>query len=144
MAIQTITWSSDSCGCVIQFDSDTSVTPPIVSNFQQISICPAHATLTGTTDQKVQNIRNENARGPSNTFSDIIAASGTELTQTLADGSKEFKGGVTAIWSWSGTAPDRVLNITITGASLTQNQKSSIQNKLNTRFGAGNVVVTYG
>jgi hypothetical protein len=57
------------------------------------------------------------------------------------NGSRTFKKGITATWSWSGTAPNRLMTITVTGIVLTTNQKNAIQTKLNERFGINNVTI---
>lgn len=58
-----------------------------------------------------------------------------------ADGSRIFKKGINVSWSWSGTAPNRLMTITVTGIVLTTNQKNAIQTKLNERFGINNVSI---
>jgi hypothetical protein len=44
-------------------------------------------------------------------------------------------------FSWSGTVPNRVLTITVANFTLTNNQRTTIQNRLNTIFGVGKVVL---
>ena len=122
------TWSLDSCPCIIEVDS----------NFNFVSFinrCPDHNNTS------FGDIRNENIRGPSNTMWEILQNAPSGAVDTLPDGSKQFKGGINASWSWSGTAPNRLLTITITGITLTAQQKSAIKNKLDTRFGIDNVVI---
>jgi hypothetical protein len=53
----------------------------------------------------------------------------------------QLKNNITYDFSWSGTAPDRVLNISFTGITLTNQQKNTIRTVLNNRFGIGKVNV---
>jgi hypothetical protein len=57
------------------------------------------------------------------------------------DGTRLLKETITYVWSWTGTAPNRVLRISFTGITLTSAQKTTIQNAENTRFGTGKVTV---
>ena len=66
------------------------------------------------------------------------------MIENLPDGSKQFKKGVNISWAWSGLPPDRVLTITVTGTTLTTQQKNAIQNRLNSRFGTGKITVVQG
>jgi hypothetical protein len=52
-----------------------------------------------------------------------------------------FKRGISFWISWTGTAPNRQLTLTLQGITLTTNQKNSLQTKLNTRFGISKVVI---
>lgn len=141
MVIQTCIWRSDTCDCVIEFQTDTDI-PGSSSNFRRLATCTPHIILTGTEDEKVTAIRNENARGHGNVLQQILTSGPTTLFD-IVDGVRQFKGGITVQVAWSGTAPNRVLNVTITGASLTTTQRNNIISAVNTRFGSGNVVLTF-
>lgn len=145
-------WTPDTCSsggqnptdsCVLEYDVDTSTTPPTLSNFRTLQLCSAHSVLSPETEEtKVNAIRNENSRGHGNAFGTILENAPTSLYDTLPNGTRTFKQGITVTWAWSGTVPNRVLNITITGVSLTENQLNSIRAKLDERFGINNVILT--
>ena len=62
----------------------------------------------------------------------------------LDGGTRIFKKNIMVSWSWSGTAPNRLLTITIYGISLTGNQLNAINAKLDERYGISNVVIVNG
>lgn len=152
MAIQTNRWTPDTCSsggenpsdtCVVEFDVDSSTTPPTTFNFRTVQLCTAHSVMSAEPeDTKVNAIRNENSRGHNAVFQEILNNAPTTLYDVSADGTRTFKQGITVTWNWTGTAPNRVLNVVITGATLTQNQLDSIRAKLDERFGINNVVLT--
>jgi hypothetical protein len=139
MAIKTTRYSPDTCGCVIEYSWDDSVTEDqrqhTLANY--ITKCPAHTGLP--TDQDRWNaVFEENPR--KNIAHQLILDNGPTALSDLINGTRQIKDGITFNTSWSGTAPDRVLTITVTGISLTQTQKNSIQTFLNNRF-AGKVLI---
>jgi hypothetical protein len=145
MTIEICRWTSDTCtpdiqnNCVIEFDIDTTIDGSAF-NFRRIQTCAPHSVLSGTEDQKITNIRNENTRGGGNVIAEIIADAPISAVDIAIDGTRTLKNGIVVSWAWSSIAPNRVLTITLTGASLTTIQKNSVQAKLDSRFGVGNVV----
>lgn|SRR5262245_45267621 len=132
-------WTLDTCGfdprtenCQINID-DTNGTMSFVRK------CPAHQNVNDPAQ-----VHQENIRGASNTLDHLLQNAPSGLFDVNADGSRTFKRGITVDWSWTGTAPDRVLNIDVTGFSPTTTQRNAITTALNNRFGAGNVTVTFG
>ena len=143
MVIKITRWSPDTCGCVIDYAWDDAVpeNQRTVSFNNIVTKCPAHTILTTNNDVWTA-INDENPRknvarqllldNAPNTIYDII---------DVSNGTRDFKSGISLNWIWSGTAPNRVLNLTVTGATLTNAQKNTIRNILNTRFGAGKIVL---
>lgn len=138
MAIKSHDWTTGTCGCIIRRSYD-DVTD-IISFDYFINKCPEHAGVTD--DLSAYNImRDENTRVGGG-FPYILENSPNTIYDITQDGERVFKKGITVTWFYSGTIPDRVLNINITGITLKPNEISSIQNKLNTRYGISKVVIT--
>ena len=139
MAIKTTRWSPDTCGCVIEYTWDnTTVESERVHTLSTITKCAIHSSQTNT--DAWNTVLEENPR-KNNTLEQILASSPTTALYDTLNGTRQFKSGITVSTSWSGTVPNRVLTITITGISLTTQQKNTIQTALNTRFGSGKVVL---
>lgn len=158
MVISTTRWTLDTCAntddsprinCVMEFDADDSTTPPTIQNFRRIFTCPAHSNLpdTLTEDEKIEHIKAENRRGFGNTMYELLQNAPTSVYDTIqnSDGTttRVWKNNIVVTWHWTaGTAPNRVLNINVSGVSLTQNQINNMIAKLDSRFGIGNIVLT--
>ena len=140
MTIKTTRWSPDTCSCVVEFTWDDSVAEDqrTDSLSQVIQKCPVHQAQS---DPNVYStLKDENPR--KNIALGLSLDNGpSSLFDLNADGSRTLKGNISYNWSWSGTPPDRNLNISFTGINLTAQQKSAIQNFLNNRFGAGKVTL---
>lgn len=139
----TVLWTLDTCGfdiitdnCQIEYDSDLSF-------IRYVRKCPAHANIPSDATGFNQ-VAEENRRGPGNTFWTMLQNAPTSLFDVQNDGTRTFKRGINVSWSWTGTTPNRVLNITISGITLTTNQQNNIRNAVDNRFGAGKVVITFG
>jgi|SRR5215212_1109860 len=142
MATKTTRWSPDTCQCVLEYSWDDTVpensrvhTPAAV-----INKCPAHSLLSNTDTHNT--VFDENPRknlsldeilqnAPSTNWFDIDPVSGVRV----------FKSNITGNWTWSGTAPNRVITITFTGITLTTTQRNTLQTRLNNRFGTGKVIL---
>ena len=141
MTTKITRYSPDTCTCVIEYTWDDTTTESnrvhTVSNV--IQKCPAHNTLSNS---QVFNavIEVENPR-KNKTIEKILESGPNSLYDVAQDGTRTFKQGITVSWSWSGTAPNRILTLTITGITLTQNQKNTIQTTLDNFFGSGNVIL---
>jgi len=140
MVLNITRWSPDTCDCVIEYSWDTTEPEAIrthtLSNF--INVCSFHQSLADNTT-RWNTVLEENPR--KNIAHQLILDNGPTGLSDLIDGTRQLKNGITINKSWSGTAPNRVLTITVSGFSLTQNQKNAIQAFLNTRFGAGKVLI---
>jgi hypothetical protein len=142
MTIRTTRYSPDTCDCIIEYTwDDTIPEDSIVLTLDQVKTrCAAHAGMANNTDVYTT-VTEENSRknlahrnlldnGP-NIIYDIDASSGTRV----------FKKGIRISWNWTGTVPNRMLTITLTGITLTTNQRNNAQTALNTRFGVGRVTL---
>lgn len=140
MTINTTRWTNDTCGCVVEYDWDDSIPQDsrthTVSNV--ISKCAAHAAISDMT-QHFNILLDENPR-KNLAHQHAIDTIPALLSSTGAVGGR-LKDTITYNFSFSGTAPNRVLTISFTSVTLTTAQKNSIQNALNTKFGAGKVVI---
>ena len=140
MAINITRWSPDTCDCVIEYSWDDTVSADqrvhTLSNY--VKKCSAHSILS-TDNDRWNTVFEENPR--KNNAYQLILDNGPTGLSDLINGSRQIKDGITINTSWSGIAPNRVLTITVTGFSLTQNQKNAIQTFLNNRFGVGKVLI---
>lgn len=144
MAITLATLSPDTCGCsfVVEYDNAVPDSELVITPIPQLSLkCVFHTHLAQTTEW-YNMVMGENKK-KSDAFNEMIMNAPTSV-YTLVNNNRVLKDGVTLTWSWSGTSPNVVLTFLLTGASLTNNQKTIIQQKLDSRFGVGNVVMTYG
>ena len=136
-------WTLDTCGFDDTNQNCQAEMDPGWIFVRWIRRCPDHTSLPSDLTTFNQ-IHEENTRGKSNTFDTILKNAPTALFDTDANGSRTFKRGITVTWSWSGTVPDRVLNITISGITLTTTQQNNIRTVVDSRMGVGKVLITFG
>lgn len=141
MVTRITTWSPDTCNCVLEYSWDDSIpldnqTFPVANIIKK---CDQHTALS-TKESIYSAVKEENTR-KNITYQGILDNGPTSLYDLQADGSRTLKNGITFSWTWSGTAPNRVLTITYTGITLTTNQRNTAQNWLNNHFGTGVVVL---
>ena len=132
-------WTLDTCG----FDTSQNCQVEVDSNFNFIRFlrrCPDHEPKIAADQSGFDAIRDENARGSSNALDHIIKNAPAAFVDTLPDGSKQLKAGINVTWARSGTIPNRILTVTITGITLTQQQRNTITAFLDNRFN-GKVVL---
>jgi hypothetical protein len=128
-------WSPDTCECVIEYNADVTLS-------RVVQACAAHQG--GTEATVFQTVLEENPR-KNHSINEILQNAPAAMFDIDAEsGQRVFKRGITVDFAWSGIAPNRTLTLTVTGITLTANQKTAIQNKLDTRFGAGKVTVVQG
>lgn len=103
---------------------------PDNANFKQLSKA-VYSTAKGEADLKNGAMRAILLNGP-NTLYDIAP-----------DGiSRVLKGNIILNISWTGIAPDRILNLSISGVTLTNAQKNTIRSAIDSTVGVGKVVFT--
>lgn len=140
MVIKTTRYSPDTCGCVIEYQWDDTLTETdrthTLSNY--INKCSAHSGLA--TDQDRWNAVFEENPRKNRTLKTCLDNGPTTLFDVV-DGTRQLKPSISYNWSWSGTAPNRVLTVSFTGVSLTTTQRNNLQTALNTLFGSGKVTV---
>lgn len=140
MTIQTTRWSPDTCECVLEYTWDDLVPADQRTHTfaRHLNTCSKHAGLSG---QARYNAALQHNQRKNFTASEILERFTALVADTGADGSKRFKNGVTFNWSYSGVDDARVLTVSLSGVNLTNQQKNALQTALDTRFGAGRVVV---
>ena len=141
MTIKTTRYSPDTCGCVIEYswDDTLSETNRVHTLSNYVTKCSAHSILA--TDQDRWNAVFEENPRKNNALKGCLDNGPAALFDTI-DGTRQLKGNITYNWSWSGTAPNRVLTISFTGITLTTQQRNTLQTALNTLFGVGKVVIS--
>jgi hypothetical protein len=128
-------WSPDTCQCVIEYNADLSLN-------RIVNACVAHQG--GTESTVYSTVLEENPR-KNRSLKEIIDNAPASMFDIDADsGTRVFKKGISIDFQWQGVAPDRTLTLTVKGITLTANQINAVQNKLDTRFGAGKVTVVQG
>lgn len=141
MTIQTTRWSPDTCDCIIEYQwDDTELADTRTHTLgNYIRKCVAHASLASDTT-RYQTVTEENPR-KNLTYQGMLDNGPASLYDIQQDGTRTLKNGITFSWTWSGTAPNRLLTISYTGVTLTGAQKNTAQTWLNNRFGAGKVIL---
>lgn len=124
------TWKPATCGTT-QLDRTSCVVEVETQTFTVT--CPAHSLVSAGT--RFVALTDENRRGWGNVYGELLAAAPNQAPAILDS--------INMTWQWTGTAPNRVLTITVTGITLNNPQKQNVQNKLDARFGAGNVVAVF-
>lgn len=146
MKINTARWSPDTCECEIEYSWDEDL--PQDGRTTTISFvnksCQYHRNLLPNSTVTYSCIIDENQK-KNKSLQTALENAADKLADTFVnpEGVQYYtlKNGIVFSFSFSGTAPNRILTIQFVGTSLTQNQKNSIQNKLNQIFGTGNVVI---
>ena len=141
MVIKTTQWSPDTCGCQFEYDWDDELSEDVrIHTFKRVAKeCVSHAHLQGNNKRDMYDSSLEENRRKNGTLKELIDRA-TEFVEIKADGNPGFKNNINIDWEWSGTSPNRVFTITVTGITLTAQRKTNIQNFLNNRFGTGKVI----
>jgi hypothetical protein len=142
MTIKTTRWTSDVCGCVIDFTWDDSVPQEEITESVKnyVSKCPAHSALEGVDDQTRFNSAIEENQRKNRAHKEILDAAPSSLYELDSQsGQRQLKSGINLSWELTGEAPNRVMALYYSGINLTQTQKNNIQNMLDNKFGAGKV-----
>lgn len=144
MTLKKTIWSPDTCECILEYQWDDTTPednrPITLSTI--INKCSIHSSLN-TNNDVWNSINEENPR--KNITRQLLLDNAPSTLYDIIDatnGTREFKNGISFNWSWTGTAPNRVLNISVTGITLTNAQKNTIRNILNNRFGVGKVTLS--
>jgi hypothetical protein len=141
MATKITRYSPDSCDCIIEYSWDD--TEPETTRTHTLSTyvnkCSAHSILA--TDQDRWNAVFEENPRKNFALQNILDNSPTTALYDIVNGIRYLKNNIGFNFSFSGTAPNRVLTISFTGITLTTNQKNTIQTFLNSRFGVGKVII---
>ena len=147
MAISTMTWHPDTCKCIIEETHNPEDSLYGVRFSRVISKCPIHLTVPDDQlyDVLYSGVASDQKR--KNLLEKRLLETGVALKigdATLnPDGSTTYtwKSGVKYNWSFVGVDENRVLNITITGVSLSVTEKATVQTYCDTTFGVGKVKI---
>ena len=144
MVTKTTLWSPDTCGCQFEYTwEDTESEDTRVHTFKQVTKeCVSHSHLTGNNKRDMYDSSLEENRRKNGTIGELLDKAAAEFAETDPEsGAITLKKNIDVSWTWSGTAPNRIMTITITGITLTNQRKNQIQNFLNNRFGVGKVII---
>ena len=141
MTINTTRWSPDTCDCVIEYTWDDSLPNDqiVLTPTNIINVCPFHTAFATSPANLYAVLTEENPR--KNIAIQNILDNGPTSLFDVVGSNRYLKKGITINFSWTGTAPNRVVHLTIGGVTLTNNQRNTVQNALNTRFGTGKVIL---
>ena len=140
MVINITRWSPDTCACVVEYtwDSTQSESTRVHTLSNVVSKCPAHQALSDSTIYST--LVDENPR-KNTALQTVLDNSPTTALYDIVNGNRTLKPTIGYSFSFTGTAPNRVLNLSFTGITLTTQQKTTIQTALNTRFGSGKTII---
>src|SRR6188768_4282005 len=139
MVTKTTRWSPDHCSCVLEYTWDDTISESSRTHTfaRTINKCPTH--ISQTDSNCYTTVLDENIR--KNAALQIALDNGPSTLYDLSGATRILKSAIGYNYSWSGTAPNRVLTISFNGISLTTTQKTTIQTAENTRFGSGKVTI---
>ncbi len=144
MTIKTTTWSPDTCNCTLRYKWDDTDPQADVQIDVVNKSCQYHSNLLPNIPVTFSCIMDEN-RKKNNTLQYALETAPSKLADQFTDEngtiSLQIKNGIAFNYRFDGTAPNRVLYISFLGASLTNNEKNSLQSKLNQKFGNGIVII---
>jgi hypothetical protein len=144
MVLKTTQWSPDTCGCTFEYTWDDTESEDIrTHNFKTVvKECASHAHLTGNNKKDAYDSSLEENKRKNGTIGELLDKAAADFGELDPNsGSMILKKGITLTWDWTGIAPDRVMNLHVTGITLTQQKKTAAQNFLNNKFGAGKVIL---
>jgi len=143
MAIQVQTWKPDTCGCVFEETHDPSDANYGVKFSKVVTKCLVHQLVADANlyDEVYANPGSEQKR--KNKIDAYLLTSGAlGLSETVINRDGEavvqYKSGISYNWYFDA---NRVLNVTISGITLSNNLKNTIRSFCDATFGVGKVVV---
>ena len=126
-------WSPDTCDCIIEYNPDVSLS-------KLLKVCELHQTEE--TESIVFNtILEENPRKNRSLKEILDNAPPSIFDLDPESGTRVFKKGITVDFDWSGLGVNRSLILRVKGITLTPNQMTAMQTKLDNKFGAGKVTL---
>jgi hypothetical protein len=132
------TWEPDTCNCklVIEHFDNGVENGTVLANS---TICNFH---TGKTRANILPSALDHGRRKNHIIGEVLSRFPAIAGKLDENGSLVLKDDKTVNWSFSGTGDSRVLNISFVGITLSNAQKNTLQNAVNTRFGAGKIVIS--
>ena len=147
--IKRTIWQPDTCQCRIMYEWDTETsedervhTPIALDN----SECPDHQGVFNTVGEAFAVLLGEN-RTKNIVLSEIVEGRVAELASMVqtriidGDPVDELKPEIGYRWRLTGTGKNRVVEVQFAGVALTATQKQRLQQRCDTLFGPGKVVV---
>lgn len=123
----------DTCDCKVLLDYDSANDTFTVIDY--LAVCSFH-NIIGV-GQRYDVIKTENSR-KNDAYQLLI--DNTPLTEDIS-GKIRLKKGIDIVVSITGVAPDRVITLTVSGITLTQQQKDRAQAFVDNKLGVGKVIV---
>lgn len=133
--------SFDTCECKLIYELDLSLPDnQKISTFKTAEvICSFHQGMIN--DQAANNAAIGQNRRKTAVEVWLLQNLASQLADVAPDGTINWKDGIKFNWSFSGIGNDRVLTISVTGFTLTINQKNQIKTFCDSTFGSGKVIV---
>jgi hypothetical protein len=142
MVQRFVTWSPDTCGCQFMLTYETEEPSPRQFTLKElVKTCPEHAVVANN-EQKLTNVFDENKRKTRvhTALRELAESELTTVVQTDDGTTRRVLRENLVSFDFTGTPPNRVLNITI-NANITAQRKAQLQAAINSRIGAGKVVL---
>ena len=138
--LHTTKWSPDTCSCIFEYTwDDTESAESRTHNLKSVvNACPEHQ---GGTESTVWNTVNEENPRKNKAVGEIIERAPDIYVDIAQNGTRTLKAGITIDFAWTGTAPNRIIKMIVKGVTLPQNHFDALQDRLNTRFGVGKVIL---
>lgn len=144
MTIKTTRWSPDTCDCVLEYEWDDSLpNDQIVITYKTtVSQCANHINLNGNNKKDTYDSVNEENKRKNGTITELITRMQSDFGEAdPTTGAITLKRAINVSWAWSGTAPNRVLTLTVKGITLTANKMNQAKTFLDTKYGTGKVIL---
>lgn len=126
-------WSPDTCECVIDFKWDDTAVPRVHTLSNIVKRCQSHSVLVNDIDV-YNSVKEENPR-KNRVLADILENAPVQLYDETKNGARILKQDYKFNHSFSGTAPNRKLTVSIDGWMFNNQQKNSISDVLTTKYG---------
>jgi hypothetical protein len=143
-ALHTTRWSPDTCDCVLEYEWDDSLPQNqiVISYKNTVSQCVNHQELNGNNKKDTYDSVNEENKRKNGTITELVSKMQSDFGETDPQtGAITLKKGINVSWTWSGTAPNRIMTLTVTGITLTTNKLNQAKAFLDTKFGVGKVIL---
>lgn len=143
-------WKPDTCECSVnethdpetnEWGAEETYTNPRGEVFNTVR-CAAHSSILDA--NVLYGVLHKNPDGENKRKNQVErlllghdSIKNLGLEQINADGAVVFKNGVDMNWSFTGTGASRVLRISVSGVTLTTQQKNAIKSFADTKFGVG-------
>jgi hypothetical protein len=139
MAIKTQVWTPDTCdgvGCQIEEIWDTDGIVPTTQG-RVLRKCAAHAVLP---DAGLRGVLQSENRRKNRVHKWALQNLTRMVTQKVEeDGTSHPVLTTRYTWTWTGTAPNRVLRPSFVGQTLSNPERNQLRNAIETEFGVGTV-----